>query len=91
MCWYCGNGKSTYTTTTGTGVNPKKPTSTGGDLLNMFHDDITFCPDNQCPNLDCMRNPKNIILKHLPHSYSVEIPRDCPLKKHGKGGDEGEV
>ena len=47
----------------------------------MFNDDITFCPDDRCAYTQCMRNPKNIVFKHLPHSYFVEIPSDCPFKK----------
>ena len=52
-------------------------------LINVpaiFHDDITFCQE-ECEWNDCMRNKKNIRDKTIPHSFSVEIPEDCP-KKH---------
>ena len=42
-------------------------------------DDITFCQE-QCDLLSCPRNQKNIWDKTVPHSFSVEIPDDCPKK-----------
>lgn len=49
----------------------------------FFDDDISFCP-NECENIECMRNSKNIKDKSIPHSYFVETPSDCPkaLKKY---------
>lgn len=40
--------------------------------------DITFCPNSSCELKRCRRNPKWIADKSIPHSYSVEIPDDCP-------------
>ena len=45
--------------------------------MSCFSDDITFCPLN-CDNMNCMRNSKNIQDRTIPHSYSVEVPEDCP-------------
>jgi len=48
----------------------------------MWCDDITFCQE-ECSWMNCPRNSKNIRDKTIPHSFSVEIPMDCP-KKVGK-------
>ena len=45
--------------------------------MSYFNDDITFCPLN-CDNMDCRRNSKNIQDRTIPHSYSIELPDDCP-------------
>lgn len=47
--------------------------------MSCFSDDITFCPLN-CDNMDCIRNSKNIQDRTIPHSYSIELPDDCPNK-----------
>ena len=49
------------------------------NIAGLWCDDITFCP-KECDWTDCPRNSKNIRDKTIPHSYSVEIPKDC-LKK----------
>ena len=41
-------------------------------------DDITFCPSLDCELKSCMRNQSNIKQHQYPHSFSVEIPEDCP-------------
>ena len=51
-------------------------------LINVnaiWHDDITFCQE-ECDWTDCMRNKKNIRDKTIPHSFSVDVPEDCPKK-----------
>lgn len=45
----------------------------------MWCDDITFCQE-ECSWMNCPRNSKNIRDKTIPHSFSVEIPMDCPKK-----------
>lgn len=50
----------------------------GSDEMGWFSDDITFCP-KECEIVSCMRNKANIRNKSIPHSFSVEIPSDCPL------------
>lgn len=45
----------------------------------MWCDDITFCQE-ECSWTNCPRNSKNIRDKTIPHSFSVEIPMDCPKK-----------
>ena len=60
---------------------PQKLPENGGENTGMsyFSDDITFCPLN-CDNMDCIRNSKNIQDRTIPHSYSIELPDDCPNK-----------
>lgn len=41
------------------------------------NDDITFCQED-CKMENCMRNKKNIRDRKIPHSFSVERPKDCP-------------
>lgn len=45
----------------------------------LWCDDITFCPE-RCGWMSCPRNKENIRDKTIPHSFSVEIPGDCPKK-----------
>lgn len=45
----------------------------------MWCDDITFCQE-ECSWMNCPQNSKNIRDKTIPHSFSVEIPMDCPKK-----------
>lgn len=47
------------------------------DIVGLFCDDITFCPE-RCGWKSCPRNRENIRDKAVPHSYSVEVPKDCP-------------
>lgn len=47
---------------------------------DLWCDDITFCQE-QCEWRSCPRNQQNIRDRTIPHSYSVEIPQDCPKKK----------
>ena len=56
----------------------------------LWCDDITFCPV-QCGWKDCPRNQQNIRDKTIPHSFSVEIPHDCPkkLRKGDSDDDQG--
>ena len=51
--------------------------------MNMWCDDITFCQE-ECERMDCPRNQHNIRDRRVPHSFSVEIPQDCPKKQEGK-------
>lgn len=37
--------------------------------MGWFSEDITFCVNVGCTNLDCKRNTKNIKL-NIPHSFS---------------------
>ena len=48
------------------------------NISGMWCDDITFCP-RPCDYTECLRNSKNIRDRTIPHSYFVEIPKDCPL------------
>lgn len=41
------------------------------ELIRWIHDDITWCMENKCPVIDCMRNPANIMDKTGPHSYGM--------------------
>lgn len=47
------------------------------DVPGLWCDDITFCPE-QCEWRSCPRNKLNIRDKTVTHSFSVEVPRDCP-------------
>lgn len=45
--------------------------------MSWFGDDITFCANKNCDNLDCYRNSKNITYTGIPHSYALFT--DCDL------------
>ena len=47
------------------------------DILGLWCDDITFCQED-CEDMGCPRNKHNIRDRSIPHSYSVERPKDCP-------------
>ena len=47
------------------------------EIDGLWCDDITFCPAI-CGWKDWPRNKQNIRDKTIPHSFSVEIPQDCP-------------
>lgn len=49
----------------------------------LWCDDITFCRMH-CEWLCCPRNSKNIRDRTIPHSFSVEIPGDCPKRADKK-------
>ena len=49
--------------------------------MNLFCDDISFCPADDCKRTSCMRNQANIRDRTIPHSFFVETPPDCPKKK----------
>ena len=53
------------------------------DVPGLWCDDITFCQE-RCGWKSCPRNSENIRDRTVPHSFSVEIPQDCP-KKHNCG------
>ena len=53
------------------------------DIIGLWCDDITFCLE-ECERMDCPRNQHNIRDRRVPHSYSLEIPRDCPKKEEEK-------
>lgn len=50
------------------------------EIGGLWCDDITFCPE-QCGWRSCPRNKQNIRDRTVPHSFSVEIPQDCPKKQ----------
>lgn len=47
------------------------------DVPGLYCDDITFCY-NDCDLIKCPRNSKNIRDTSIPHSYSMDMPADCP-------------
>ena len=53
------------------------------DIVGLWCDDITFCPA-KCGWTRCPRNSVNIRDKSVPHSFSVEIPADCPMPDQKK-------
>ena len=40
------------------------------DLRAWIHDDITWCVHNECPMINCFRNPKNMNNHAGLHSYA---------------------
>lgn len=50
------------------------------DIDGLWCDDITFCQE-ECGWKSCPRNKKNIRDRTVPHSFSVEIPEDCPKRQ----------
>ena len=57
------------------------------EIDGLWCDDITFCQET-CERMDCPRNKHNIRDRSVPHSFSVEIPQDCPKKQEGRCGNE---
>ncbi len=49
------------------------------DYAGLWNDDITFCQE-KCDWTHCPRNSINIRDKTIPHSFSVEVPTDCPKR-----------
>lgn len=50
------------------------------EIDGLWCDDITFCQET-CERMDCPRNKHHIRDRSVPHSFSVEIPQDCPKKR----------
>ena len=50
------------------------------DIDGLWCDDITFCQET-CERMDCPRNKHHIRDRSIPHSFSVEIPQDCPKRR----------
>lgn len=50
------------------------------EISGLWCDDITFCQE-KCDMRDCPRNQCNIRDHNIPHSFSVERPKDCPKEK----------
>ena len=50
------------------------------DIAGLWCDDITFCQE-RCNWIECPRNKYNIRDRSRPHSFSVEIPADCPKEE----------
>ena len=42
----------------------------GKSTVLMFSEDITFCANSNCENIECYRNPKRIKL-NIPHAYAL--------------------
>lgn len=53
------------------------------EIDGLWCDDITFCQET-CERMDCPRNKHHIRDRSVPHSFSVEIPQDCPKKQEGR-------
>ena len=53
------------------------------EIGGLWCDDITFCQET-CKRMDCPRNKHHIRDRGVPHSFSVEIPSDCPKKQEGR-------
>ena len=50
------------------------------NLLDWMLDDITWCLQNDCPMINCMRNPKNMRDPAGPHSYAAFYEtEECPI------------
>lgn len=48
-------------------------------LADYFSDDTTFCGKDDCKDIECFRNNKNIRIKEIPHSFSMfEGTQYCP-------------
>lgn len=39
--------------------------------MGWFSDDITFCANKKCDDVECCRNPKNIKHIDIPHSFAL--------------------
>lgn len=41
------------------------------NLIAWMHDDITWCMEDNCPLINCYRNPKNMMDSGGIHSYAM--------------------
>ena len=49
-------------------------------MIEWIHDDITWCVHNDCPVVNCMRNPANMLNRTGLHSYADFRKTDeCPI------------
>lgn len=54
--------------------------SVSTDFLTWIHDDVTWCIDNDCPIINCMRNTKNMMNHAGLHSYAnFKETDECPI------------
>lgn len=54
--------------------------SVSRDFLTWINDDITWCADNDCPIINCIRNPKNMANHAGLHSYAnFKETDECPI------------
>lgn len=50
------------------------------NLMAWIHDDITWCMQGDCPLVNCMRNPVNMMDKTGLHSYAAfRQSEECPI------------
>ncbi len=50
-----------------------------------YSDDITFCTNKKCTTTKCMRNPKNIRVHDIPHSFAdLDGNKNYCLKERAK-------
>lgn len=53
----------------------------------MPSEDITFCMNDKCEEINCIRNPKRIRML-IPHSFAwLEGTEDCLLKKENNNNE----
>ena len=58
-----------------------------GSLNDFWGDDMTFCMAKDCANMkDCYRNPKNIRIKDMPHSFA-DFSNSCKDYKKEEEND----
>lgn len=51
-------------------------------MIEWIHDDITWCIEENCPMIQCMRNTVNMIQKRGLHSYAVfKGTSECPISR----------
>lgn len=53
------------------------------NLNSWFNDDITFCA-NECNEINCRRNQKNIKIHNIPHSFSYFEGTEYCMKNKDK-------
>ena len=57
-------------------------------MLAWIHDDITWCADESCPMINCIRNAKNMMDHTGLHSYAAFRETDeCPIYRMEQQAD----
>ena len=59
-------------------------------MSSLFHDDITWCAQPNCPIVSCRRNPVNMMERVGVHSYAMfKGTEECPVSQPTDGCFDG--
>ena len=57
-------------------------------LMAWIHDDITWCAEESCPIINCVRNQKNMMDRTGLHSFAMfRETNECPIYRMERDAD----